>query len=102
MFNPYQTFQPGEPRSQPIQGRRPFASYCPIVHGRANAQPGIPVALRSMQPLTVPNHAQKMTGAHGVAPVIWKEGKEKSWEGCRSVPFGSVRIPCRQQVVYQL
>ena len=46
--------------------------------------------------------AQKMTGAHGVAPVIWKEGKEKSWEGCRSVPFGSVRFPCRQQVVYSL
>jgi hypothetical protein len=45
---------------------------------------------------------KKMTGAHGVAPVIWKEGKEKSWEGCRSVPFGSVRFPCHQQVVYQL
>ncbi len=45
---------------------------------------------------------QKMTGAHGVAPVIWKEGKEKSWEERCAVPFGSVRLPCRQQVMYQL
>jgi len=43
-----------------------------------------------------------MTGAHGVAPVIWKkEGKEKRREECWAVPFG-LRVDDLVQVMYQV